>query len=112
MWSKVTDWIIRFRLWLMGVIVLITVVMGYYATKVEMSYELGRTVPLNDPDMVFFTKFKQQFGEDGNVMAIGVKDSALYQLANFEKFRDLSNQIKSIPGINDVLSLPLLRIIE
>ena len=111
MWAKVTDWIIRFRLWLMGMIVLVTVVMGYYATKVEMSYELGRTVPLNDPDMVFFTKFKQQFGEDGNVMAIGVKDSALYQVKNFEKFRDLSNQIKSIPGINDVLSLPLLRII-
>jgi uncharacterized protein len=111
MWNKVTEGIIRFRFWLMCVIVLITLVMGYFAIGVEMSYEFTRTVPVNDPDMVFFTKFKQQFGEDGNVMAIGVKDSALYKLKNFEKFRELSTNIKGVDGVNDVLSLPLLRII-
>jgi predicted RND superfamily exporter protein len=111
MWAKVTDGIIRYRLWLMGIIVLITIVMGYFASKVEMSYDLSRSVPANDPDMVFFNNFKKQFGEDGNVMAVGVKDSALYQLKNFEKFRELNDQIKTIPGINDVLSLPSLRII-
>ncbi len=111
MWSKIVDGIIRLRAYLMLAIVLITVVMGYFATKVEMSYDLSRSVPANDPEMVFFTNFKKQFGEDGNVMAVGVKDSAIYQLKNFERFAELNNQIKTIPGINDVLSLPSLRII-
>ena len=77
MWSGIADNIIRFRLPLMGVIAVITAFMAYNATKVEMSYEFNRNVPLDDPDMIFLTKFKEQFGEDGNMVAIGVKDSAI-----------------------------------
>jgi predicted RND superfamily exporter protein len=85
--------------------------MGYYASKVEMSYDFARTVPPNDPDMIFLNRFKAQFGEDGNMMAIGVKDSSIYKLENFERFRKLSKDIRQIEGVSEVLSLPLLRII-
>ena len=70
MWSRIADSIIRFRLPLMSVIFVITAVMGYFASKVEMSYDFVRSVPPNDPDMVFLTKFRQQFGEDGNMVAV------------------------------------------
>ncbi|MBK5279155.1 MAG: MMPL family transporter, partial [Bacteroidia bacterium] len=86
--------------------------MGYFATKVEMSYEFTRTVPLDDPEMVFFNRFKEQFGEDGNMMAVGVKDSALFELENFQKFRTFSNELKEIEGVGEILSLPLLKIIQ
>ena len=112
MWSKVAQFIIKFKLPMIIVIGLITVVMGYHASKVEMSYEFTRTVPLDDPEMVFFTKFKKQFGEDGNMMAIGVKDSALFKLENFQKFKDLSNALRETEGVGEVLSLPLLKIIQ
>ncbi|MBN8576898.1 MAG: MMPL family transporter [Cytophagales bacterium] len=112
MWSKVALFIIRNRITLIAFIGAITVVMGYYATKVQMSYDFARTVPLEDPDMVFFNRFKQQFGEDGNMMALGIKDSAMYQLDNFQRLEDLSNELRKLEGINEVLSLPLLRIIE
>src|SRR6187402_141830 len=111
MWNKSAQLIIRYRLHLMVVIGLITVVMGYYVSKVEMSYDFLRTVPPNDPEMVFLNKFKAQFGEDGNMMAIGIKDSAIYKLENFQRLRKFSNDIKNIDGVNEVVSLPLLRII-
>jgi uncharacterized protein len=111
MWTKAAQFIIRFRLPLTAVIGLITVVMGYYASKVEMSYDFARTVPPNDPEMVFLNQFKAQFGEDGNMMAIGVKDSAIYQLENFQKLKKFSNDIKNIDGVSEVLSLPLMRVI-
>lgn len=111
MWNKVSDFIIKFKLLLLFIIAAITVVMGYYASKVEMSYEFARTVPLNDPEMVYFQKFKKQFGEDGNMMAIGVKDSSIYELENFKKFRDFSIKLREVEGIGEVLSLPLLKII-
>lgn len=95
----------------MVVIGLITVVMGYYASRVEMSYDFARTVPPNDPDMIELNQFKAQFGEDGNTVAICVKDSSLFQLENFKKFRDLTNNIRKIEGVNGVLSLPILQII-
>jgi predicted RND superfamily exporter protein len=111
MWQRVADGIIRLRLPLFIVITLITLGMGYFALKVEMSYDFARTVPLTDPDMVFFNKFKKDFGEDGNMIALSIKDSSVYKLENFRKFRDLSNNIRKIEGINEALSLPLFRIL-
>ncbi|MBY0433703.1 MAG: MMPL family transporter [Cyclobacteriaceae bacterium] len=111
MWSSVADSIIRFRLLLMAIIAVVTAIMAYYATGVEMSYDFTRTVPPEDPDMVFLNKFKEQFGEDGNMVAVGMKDSAIYQAANFQKFEELSKNIRKIAGVNEVVSLPLLRII-
>ncbi len=110
MWEKIADKILAWRNYLFAAIIAITVVMGYYASKVEMSYDFARTVPLDDPDMIFFNHFKEQFGEDGNMVAIAIKDSALYQLKNFERYRRLSNEIRGIDGINQALSLPLFKI--
>jgi len=112
MWTRIANYIIRFRLALIGAILLITVFMGYHATKVQMSYDLARTVPLDDPEMVFLQKFKAQFGEDGNIIAVGLRDSAIYSLKNFNRFRALNRTIKEIAGVNNVLSLPEIKIIR
>ncbi len=112
MWTNIAQFIIRYRLPLIIVIGLITVFMGYKATKVEMSYDFARTVPLDDPDMIFLTQFKAQFGEDGNVMAVGLRDSAIYQADNFDKFRILSEKLKSIDGVSSVLCVPTVKIIR
>lgn len=97
---------------LIGVILAITAFMGYHATRVQMSYDLNRTVPLDDPEMVFLQKFKEQFGEDGNIIAVGMRDSAIYKIENFNRFRELNKQIKTISGVNNVLSLPEVKIIR
>lgn len=85
--------------------------MGYYASRVQMSYDFARTVPLDDPDMVMLNRFKAQFGEDGNIIAVGVKDSALYQLENFESYRKLIREVRTIAGVNEVIALPVMKII-
>ena len=110
MWSRIADSIIRFRLPLMSVIFVITAVMGYFASKVEMSYDFVRSVPPNDPDMVFLTKFRQQFGEDGNMVAVGLRDSSVYQLDKFNQLHQLGLAFRKIEGVNEVLSLPRMQI--
>lgn len=110
MWDNVALLIIRYRLFLIAVIAIITGIMGYYATKVQMSYDFARTVPLNDPDMIMLQKFREQFGEDGNVIAIGFKDSAIYKQNNFEAYRDFARTVKQISGVSEVIALPLLKI--
>src|SRR5882762_66878 len=112
MWDKIASFIIRFRLLLIVLICLVTVVMGYYATKVEMSYDLARTVPADDPEMIFLQQFKKQFGEDANIIGVGLQDSTVYSLQNFNRFRELNKSIKKITGVNNVLSLTELKIIR
>ena len=111
MWNKVAQLIIRFRLILIVFIGVITAIMGYYASKVEMSYDFARTVPLDDPDMIKLTEFRKQFGEDGNIIAVGVKDSAIYSLQNFEAFREFGRTVRTLEGVNEVVSLPALKMI-
>jgi predicted RND superfamily exporter protein len=111
MWNRIAQGIINYRLPLMIIIGVITLVMGYYATQVQLSYDFARTVPLNDPDMVALTKFRKQFGEDGNIIAVGVKDSSIYKLQNFQAYKELTADIKKISGVNDVLSLANIKMI-
>jgi predicted RND superfamily exporter protein len=111
MWNKVAEAIIKYRLYFILLIAVITGVMGYYATKVEMSYDFARTVPPEDPDMVYFNKFKEQFGEDGNLIAVGMKDSAIYSYKNFNAYRELITDIKKINGVTEIISLPVLKMI-
>lgn len=110
MWDKVALLIIKYRLALILVIAIVTGIMGYYATKVQMSYDFARTVPLNDPDNIMLQKFREQFGEDGNIIAIGFKDSAIYQQRNFEAFREFARTVRQISGVSEVIALPLLKI--
>ncbi len=112
MWDKISSFIIRFRLPLIVLILFITVVMGYFATKVEMSYDLAGAVPPDDPEMIFLQKFKKQFGEDANIIGVGIKDSAIYSLQYFNRFRELNKTIKGIAGVNNLLSLTELKIIR
>ncbi|MEX2231318.1 MAG: efflux RND transporter permease subunit [Cyclobacteriaceae bacterium] len=109
MWDNIARLIIKYRLPLIVLITIITAIMGYYATKVQMSYDFARTVPLNDPDMVMLQNFRDQFGEDGNAIAIGFKDSAIYEQKNFEAFRNFARTVRQISGVSEVMALPLLK---
>ena len=110
MWDSLARHIITYRLPLIVFIAIVTAIMGFYATKVQMSYDFARTVPLKDPDMVMLQKFREQFGEDGNVIAIGFKDSAIYEQKNFEDYRTFARTVRQISGVSEVIALPLLKV--
>lgn len=112
MWTKLSHIIIKNRTILVGILVLITLFMGYHARHTEMSYDFAKTVPADDPDMIEFQNFKSLFGEDGNLMAIGMHDSTVFQLDKFSKLYELSDKLKDIEGVNSVLSLPLIKRLE
>lgn len=112
MWTRLAHFIIKYRLPLVILIGVITVFMGFYARKAEMSYDFRSTVPANDPDQIFLTEFRKQFGEDGNIVAVGLKDSAIYNYQNFELLREFCVEVRKMNGVNDVISLPRIKKIE
>lgn len=111
MWNSLAESIIKYRFIFLMVIAVITAFMGWQATKIVMSYDFARTVPPEDPDLIYFNSFKQKFGEDGNIIVIGMQDSSVYQLDNFTAYRDFGNEIKKINGVTEVISLPNLKMI-
>ncbi|WP_210514392.1 efflux RND transporter permease subunit [Hymenobacter terricola] len=108
MWSNIALFIIRFRLSLIAVLAVITVFMAWKAKDVEMTYDFAQVVSPNDPDMVFFQQFKKKFGEDANVLVLGLQDSAVYRLGNFNELRTLTDTLAKVEGVSGVLSVTKL----
>ncbi len=108
MWQQIAVFIIRFRITLVAVLAVITVFMAWKAKDVEMTYDFAQVVSPQDPEMVYFQKFKKTFGEDGNVLVIGMQDSAVYRLANFNRLRNLTDTLAKVSGVSGVLSITKL----
>jgi len=109
MWYKLANFILKYRLFLIIGVALITVFMGYQAQFTKMSYEMISIVPDDDPDAVYFQQFKDQFGQDGNIMAIGFKDSSIYELENFRKLGFMIDELGKLNGVTEVLGLPNMK---
>lgn len=112
MWSKIAYTILRFRVTLMVILALVTVFMGYQSQNIKWSYDLANIVPESDSDMIYFRQFRRTFGEDGNIMALGIQDSSVYNLENFKKFSELTYSLADKEGIRNVLGLPNLQKLE
>lgn len=105
MWAKLSHFILRQRLPLLIFIILITGFMGYWAlTRLELSYRYARVLPEDDEMAIAYEKFKARYGEDGNVMLIGFQDSTMFELSKFQDWYDLSESVKKIEGVQDVMS--------
>lgn len=106
MWYKLARLILKFRLPLFIFVSVLTVVMGLLATKIKMSYDFARAIPVDNPKYVEYTRFKQQFGEDGNMMVIGVESDKIFDAANFNAYADLHRRLKKVGGVQEILSIP------
>jgi hypothetical protein len=80
--------------------------MGYHASKVELSYEFTRAIPTDNPKYAAYQEFKKKFGDDGNVMLMGVQTDRLFDQTNFNDYRALTDQLKKMTGVEGVISIP------
>ena len=81
-----------------------TAYMGYRASTIRLSYELARILPVEDPNYQLYEDFKARYGEDGNVMVIGIATDSMFSKPLFNDWYALSSEVKQIDGIKQVLS--------
>ena len=100
--------ILRYRILNLAVILLATAFMAYKATSVKLSYELAQMLPHTDSTYIYYQSFRETFGEDGAVMFIGIEDPNIYDLEEFQDWYDLTNDLRDIEGVEEVVSLSRL----
>ncbi len=106
-----SNFILRYRVFFISIIFLFTIFMAYQSQFVRYNYDFAQTVPDSDEDMIYYKDFKKIFGEDGNVFAIGLKDSSIFDIKTFNSYNEYVQNLESIKGINGVLSLPNLKVL-
>lgn len=112
MWNWVVRVILRNRIAILVVIGIITVFMGIMAAKVQMSYEMNKLLPESDETFQEYQHFKDLFGEDGSVIALGITNPDIFQLKEFNAWYDLGNELKKQAGIEEVVSIARTIVIE
>lgn len=106
MWESIARLVLKFRLHLLILLLAVTAFMAYRASKVQMSYDFTRTIPVDNPKYMEYQAFRQKFGDDGNLMVIGVQTDKLFQLDVFNDYIALQESLKKIPGVDNVLGIP------
>ena len=106
MWRKTGQFILAYRLPLLLILIASTALMGYWASKVELSYEFSRAIPVNHPANKTYQAFKQKYGQDGNLLVIGIQTPALFNEKIFNDYANLHRQLKKVGGVIDVISVP------
>ena len=104
-WSAVARFILRNRLLIVLAIVAATVFFALQWKYMRFTYTEANLLPDDHPYNKEYLHFLDTFGEEGNLIVLGVKDSALFSPKNFEAWTTLSQQIGSFEEVELSLSL-------
>lgn len=105
MWFQLGKWVLRHRLLLLIAVLVTTGIMAWFASQVQLSYEFSKAIPVDNPKYKEYQAFKQQFGEDGNLLVMGIQTDSMYELTFFQSFARLQRELKKVNGVEDVLSI-------
>jgi hypothetical protein len=107
MWKSLGQFILKFRIALLIVLLGATVFMGFEAKKLQLSYEFANAIPTDHPKYIAYQEFRKKFGEDGNMLVIGIQTGKLFEGKIFNEYAALVKKIKQVPGVEDVLSVTM-----
>jgi uncharacterized protein len=105
MWKRLAKFVLQNRLVLLILLFACTGVMAFYASKIKLSYEFSKAIPTDNPKYQDYLSFKNKFGDDGNLLVIGVQTDHFFELKNFESYRTLNNDLKKVPHVENILSV-------
>jgi uncharacterized protein len=106
MWRKTGLFILANRIPLLIVLILSTAVMGYFTSKVQLSYDFSRAIPVNHPANKTYQAFKQKYGQDGSLLVIGIQTKDFFNEKLFNDYAQLVRDLKKVNGVVDIISVP------
>ncbi|MEZ4914507.1 MAG: MMPL family transporter [Chitinophagales bacterium] len=106
MWYNLTNFIINNRITLLVGLFISTCFMAWQAKQVQLTYELDKIVPKNQEEYQRYEWVKEQFGEDGNILVIGLQTDRTFEQSFFNAWIQLCDSLKKIEGVQNVLALP------
>jgi len=103
-WAKIARLILRNRIIILVLLAIMTIFMSMQWDKMRFSNSQANLLPDHHPVNLEYLSFLKQFGEEGNVVVIAVKDSSLFTPKKFNRWNKLSKQLGAFPEVDFVLS--------
>jgi predicted RND superfamily exporter protein len=111
-WLKVARIILRNRILILALIAAVTVFLAMQWQHMRFSTSEANLLPDDHPVNLKYNEFLSIFGEEGNAIILGVKDSSLFTPEKFNRWNILSKKLDAFPEVDFVVSTDNLQILE
>ena len=108
-WSAVARFILRNRIGILSAIVLATIFLASQWQHMRFTYTEANLLPDDHPYNQEYQQFLDIFGEEGNLIVLGVKDSTLFTPEHFQAWMNLSQELQSYDEVELSLSVGNLK---
>ncbi|WP_419788668.1 efflux RND transporter permease subunit [Mucilaginibacter sp. SP1R1] len=79
--------------------------MGFEASKVKITFNGGKVLPVTDSAYIRYNQFKKTFGQDASSMVIGIKSDQIFNKDVFNDWYLIGSQLKQVKGVKAVVSV-------
>jgi predicted RND superfamily exporter protein len=104
-WTKVAGIILRNRYLILITIAIITGLLASQMKYMKFSYTEANLLPENHEANLEYNKFLKIFGEEGNLVILGIKDSTVFTPKKFNAWNNLVRQFENLEEIDFTLSI-------
>ncbi|MFZ4671638.1 MAG: efflux RND transporter permease subunit [Flavobacterium sp.] len=108
-WEFIAGKILRNRITISIFILILTVFFAFQWKNVGMTYNEANLLPKNHTANKDYQKFLKTFGEEGNLVVIGVKDNTFFTPKAYKAWNEMMTNLKSRKEIELVVSLNNLK---
>ena len=104
-WEVVARLILRNKIGILIAIILATIFFSSQWNNMRFTYTEANLLPDDHEVNVTYNKFLDVFGEEGNLIVLGVKDSTLFTVEKLNAWNQLSEDFKAFDEVETVVSI-------
>jgi len=104
-WDTVSNLILRNRLLIITLLILVTAFFVNHWQYIKFSNTEANLLPDTHEVNLEYLDFTDKFGEEGNLIVIGVKDSLLFTSTNLNAWNKLSKVLKDTNFVESVIAI-------
>lgn len=108
-WDATARLILRNRIAILAFIGLCTALMASQWGKMRFTYTEANLLPDDHPVNLHYDQFLNIFGEEGNLIVIGVKDNSLFSVKNMNSWIDLSKSFEDNENVDNIITIQDLK---
>ena len=102
--NKYCDILFKYPKSILSIIIIITIGCAFLYSKLPVETSVESLIMEDDPDLLFYNTFKEQFGED-EFLVVGFSEPRIFSPAYLRFIQKLTEQFENIEEVDDVVSL-------
>ncbi|MCG9971621.1 efflux RND transporter permease subunit [Christiangramia crocea] len=103
-WNSIARLILRNRITIIVMIGIATFLLSTQWKNMRFSYTEANLMPDDHEVNIKYTDFLNKFGEEGNLILLGVQDSALFTPEKFRAWNTFTEKLQGYPEVDHIIS--------